>query len=61
MYFEGCLSFNVIQQNGLMSLCGSLPITQDHVSPKCSHQTGPLSLDVKMDFRIFTTVALSPL
>lgn len=37
MYFEGCLGFNVIQQNGLMSLCGSLPFTQDYVSPKSSH------------------------
>lgn len=60
MYFEGCLGFNVIQQSDLMSgvFVGSLPFTLDYGSPKCFHETGPLSFDLNMDYRIFTTVAL---
>lgn len=62
MYFEGCLSFNVIQQGDLMSrvFVGSLPITLDYGSSKCFHYAGPLSFDLNMDYRIFTTAALSP-
>lgn len=60
MYFEGCLVFNVIQRNDLMSrvFAGSIPITLDYGLSKCIHYSGPLSFDLNMDYKIFTSVAL---